>query len=493
MRRHDTIKPLAINAPGRKALAPNNKRAALDASTPTPDRETQPPTIWVMTALALWALIAVLRIQVARIVPFDAIVGAVLGTMLLFRFLPGVTKRRGGPRWKLNAPRLWYVAMGGLMCAGMISGLHASDFKLWIIELVTLLYLGLMLIALDFFSTGRVETMLRLGGWAFAGVCALCGSVAALHLFFGVQITFFFEVAYLSSKLTDKFTGLMRFANQWSGYFVAMFPLLLAISFEEKRSLPRAVLIGCIILGALTVPASGSRSGIFLMVAQAAGFITMLSLLNRNGQAFKRLTYIAFFVSVLGLTASMALEATSDNPIITRSLGAFDLVFEQQSVSDEWRDYNWRAAMTEFGKHPIIGIGLGTFELLYDRHEVHSSYLSFAAETGLLGVSIYIFLLTLPLLMILRALGLSIVHGRVDPMLIALLMAVSTQLLFAVHHNNTRHRHVWTILMMGMLYAQVVTARIRAETMMRQRANLQNRTRLRRPPQRHPRKTDAVA
>jgi hypothetical protein len=411
---------------------------------------------WVGLAAALWFTMPLLKIQVSRIIPFDAISGLLLVALVVGKLLGG---RKG--RFALQGSPLFYLALAGLICAGLVSGLNAFEAEIWIIEVLTFLYLCVMMLSMDMFSSGRLERFLRVGSWTFAAICGLTGVVATMHLLGGPKLDWFFELSRRGA--TDKFTGLMRFSNQWSGYFVTMFPLLLALAFSHLKPWQRPVLLGCALLGILTVPASGSRSGLFLLAGELVTFLGLYMAFNRSDKTLKRLIYLGIFSALLGVAYVGLIDQLDDSPIVRRSFGAFELVFEQEQFSDDWRDYNWRAAMTEFAKHPVIGIGLGTFELFYDRHEIHSTYLSFLTETGVLGFVCYITLLLLPTVQLVRSLLAHVARGRTNVMLLALLVALGSQLLFAIHHNNARHRHVWALLLFGMLYAEVSLTHLKAE------------------------------
>ncbi len=444
---------------------------------------------WTVIAVLLWTLISVLKVQVARMTPFDAMALALLGGLLLHRFV-GRGRKAPPERWRAALPGYYYLMMGALICAGLLSGLNATDLQLWSVEIFTFLYLLGMLWALDLFTKDRIDRFLDLGGWTFAALFAACGTVATVFLLGGPQLGFFYETGLdgLSPKMT--FTGPMRFPNQWAGYFLAVFPLLLALNFKPLSRWQRAALLVCTLLGFVTIPASGSRSGMFLTVAEIGGFALLYMILSRSGHLLMRVVTISLFVIALGGTYWLLFDQASDSPILVRSLGAFDLVFEQESLADRWREYNWLAAMSEFGKHPFIGMGLGTFERFYDKHEVHSSYLSFAAETGVAGLIPYLVLVAVPLLSLVRALAAYASRGKADVMLIALTLAIVSQLAFAIHHNNTRHRHVWLLLFCGTVYAELALVRLGA-ALAQERARRPAPTRSRREATRHrPEATD---
>jgi O-antigen ligase len=425
--------------------------------------------LWVLVAALLWALVGALKLQVGRVIPFDALALIILCFVVFVRIVPVAGTRGTVAAWKPSANGLFYLSMSGLIFASVLSGLHAAEVTIWALEVCTFVYLALMLVSVDMFTSGQQERFLRIGAWVFAGLCGVFGVLAVAYLLGAPKAYLFYEFSAIRGY-TEKFTGLMRYANQWSGYFVGVFPLTLALIFETKTPWKRILLLACAVLGAATVPSSGSRSGIFLLVFQTASFVGLYIMLSRKGRVLTRVVYVALFAVAAGSAYFLTFEVLGDSAIVQRSFGAFELVFEQEEFADSWRTYNWNAAWNEWLEHPIIGMGLGTFEIYYDKHEIHSSYLSFLAETGFLGVVFYVAVVAIPTLQLCRALAAGAARGHTDIWVIALLVAVGTQIIFAIHHNNSRHRHVWLVLLMASVYAEVAIGRIRAELRERTRA-----------------------
>jgi hypothetical protein len=418
--------------------------------------------MWLVMAAALWAAVGALKMQVGRVIPFDALAMILLIFAVFIRVFPVRGTAAIAARWRPSGSKVFYMAVAALVLAGLLSGIHAAEVTIWAVEVATFFYIAMMLVALDMFTHDQVRRFLRVGGWVFAFLCGFFGILSVSNLLGGPKAFWFYEFSPVRGY-TEKFTGMMRYANQWSGYFVGVFPLVLALIFETKTPWKRVLLMSCAVVGAATVPASGSRSGIFLLVFQTAGFLIMYAMLSRSGKAMSRMVYL-FLFGIAGTAAYLlTYEVLGDSAIIQRSLGAFELVFEQEEFADSWRTYNWNLAWNEWLDHPLIGMGLGTFELFYDKHEIHSSYLSFLAETGLMGVTPYILLIVIPVVQMSRALTYGAARGRTDIWLIALLVAVGTQVIFAIHHNNTRHRHVWVMLLLGSLYAEVAIRRLKFE------------------------------
>ena len=430
--------------------------------------------LWLVMAALLWAAMGALKLQVGRVIPFDALVLVLLAFAVFLRVVPVRGTRAIAQRWTPSGSRGFYLAVGCLVLAGLLSGIHAAEFEIWAVEVATFFYIGLMLVAVDMFTHDQVQRFLRVGGWVFAGACGVFGLIALTSLLGGPKAYWFYEFSPVRGY-TEKFTGLMRFANQWSGYFVGVFPLLLALIFETKTPWKRVLLLVCAAAGAITVPASGSRSGIFLLVFSVAGFLVMYALLSRSGKAMSRMAYLVLFGIAGAAVYFLTYDVLGDSAIVQRSFGSFQLVFQEEAFADSWRTYNWTAAWNEWLEHPVVGMGLGTFELFYDKHEVHSSYLSFLAETGALGFIPYVCVIVIPLVQMGRALTYGAARGRTDIWLVALLVAVGTQIIFAIHHNNTRHRHVWVMLLLGSLYAEVAVRRLRHELQAQRAAKDQQR------------------
>ncbi len=404
----------------------------------------------------MWILVPLLKIQIARITLFDLLALVMLGYFFLERFLPWLRPRS----WVFSANPIFYLSFVGLLIASLASGLNALDAEFWGIELLTFVYILLMLLRSDVFCGQKADRMVVIGAWAFAAICLITGIAACLDLFFGFRILWFYDNPINSRSF--KFSGLQRYPNQWSGYFVTMFPLLIALSVRKSPPWHKILLVACIAFGVMTIPASGSRSGIFLLLAETGGFFLLYLLLSRSQNLVSRVVYMAGFALLLLAGYVFLFDQLNEIGIARRSFLAFDLV-ESQSIADDWRSYNWNLALDMFADHPFAGIGLGTFELYGDKHEVHSSYLSFLAETGMFGFLAYVVAVFLPFVQLCRALLAQIARSKPDLMLIALIIAVVSQFAFAIHHNNTRHRHAWLILFIGMLYAEYALAKLRFE------------------------------
>lgn len=425
--------------------------------------------------MTLWALMPLLRAQISRVTLYDVLV-LVLAAVLFWRRLRAW---RGASTQ--SAGRGFYLLYLGMLCGGLASGLAADDLSLWLFELSSWSYLGLMMWTLDQFSRGRFARFLRLGAWTFAVISLVTGLVASLQLLGIYKWELFWDLNRKNQSV--RFIGLTRYANQWSGYCVMMFPLLLAYGSSARQRWKRWFLLGSGLLGFMSVLASGSRSGTFLFLAEIAGFVPLYLMLNRSGKLLGRLLLLLALLSTLIAGWALLAEDVNESPIARRSLGALWLV-EEGEFSDDWRDYNREAAWHEFTRSPLLGLGLGNFERLYDLHEVHSSYVSVLAEAGLLAFVPYCLLLLLICGKLVQALLVSVAHRKIEPVVLALCLILVSALSFGVHHNTLRQRYIWSMYLCCLLYGRDFLLGMRLELAQRRhqrRQHTQQRLALGRP------------
>ncbi|MDD5505782.1 MAG: O-antigen ligase family protein [Candidatus Omnitrophica bacterium] len=76
----------------------------------------------------------------------------------------------------------------------------------------------------------------------------------------------------------------------------------------------------------------------------------------------------------------------------------------QPSFSTAMRWNYWKDTVAIIQTHPLMGVGLGNFNLAYSRYS-HNSYLQIWAETGILGITAFIWLVMLILRFSLKNLG----------------------------------------------------------------------------------------
>lgn len=116
-------------------------------------------------------------------------------------------------------------------------------------------------------------------------------------------------------------------------------------------------------------------------VAFVTGFIVFIFIRNRQVQ---KIRYGTIFVGTLGLVLPFAAE---------RCLDLFGKNKQIPVSSWEWRTSLWKNMIEAVQEHPIIGHGYGMFDYNVG-FGAHNDYLRIVYETGFLGLTMYLLLLT---------------------------------------------------------------------------------------------------
>jgi len=432
---------------------------------------------WIVWVALVWGLMPMLRLEAARVVAYDGVILAAAGYLVL-DILVGSrfrASRGAGRRWRLTGDARvygWYLI---LIFAGLISGMNTVSLVPWGIELATFVYLLIMLLVLDAVGSLNLERFITIGVYVFAGISIVTGVASILSLA-GVH-RFEMFMARQGTGYGDKFTGFARSPNQWASYFLSFFPFLIGISFRVK-GWRRWFLVAAALLGAFTIPASGSRTGVVLLLLEGGGMVALFLVLARHISVTRRVLLVAAVAAGTMLTYALVFTTLDKFWVVRRALSGFDYVSGEQSIGTDWRARNWRWALQEIEKHPFIGMGLGTFHLFYDRHEVHSSYLSLWAEAGPMAVLAYIGLQISLLVHSVRAL-VSAWRWRLDTTLLAaVVVALLGQTVMGFTHTLTRARNVAVTYWLVFAYSQYMLVQVQGLVAQQQRRNAEHRAAL---------------
>lgn len=158
---------------------------------------------------------------------------------------------------------------------------------------------------------------------------------------------------------------------------VAISLSLYAVAISGRRSVYLSLflgLAGLVLVFVVVLKRNRARVGVALLIS--LGFLWLLY--TRAGDFLPRGNFFQARVGMIGSRLQSATDAFSG-----ASEGGF-MAMQAEGI---------RAA---FHAHPILGIGWGTFhkfDLNPSRHEVHSTPLKFLAETGVVGLALYLAML----------------------------------------------------------------------------------------------------
>ncbi|XHY20680.1 O-antigen ligase family protein [Vibrio sp. TBRI6] len=216
----------------------------------------------------------------------------------------------------------------------------------------------------------KIATLIILAGSLIA-IVALYNSAAGIGLVEGSRVTIGRQ---LGSVLGDP--------NDLS--LVLMFPLAFALSFATTKGIGFSRLLGAIglVLAMSAVIATQSRGGLLGSVAVFGIF----------GLRLIRSKSLLIMIAIIGLSLLFAVAGISDR----QSGGAAE---EGIDASAMGRLYAWEAAFKMAIDNPLTGVGLNNFYANYYfysphwdglNHAVHSTWFGVLAETGFLGLAVFV-------------------------------------------------------------------------------------------------------
>ena len=216
----------------------------------------------------------------------------------------------------------------------------------------------------------KIATLIILAGSLIA-IVALYNSAAGIGLVEGSRVTIGRQ---LGSVLGDP--------NDLS--LVLMFPLAFALSFATTKGIGFSRLLGAIglVLAMSAVIATQSRGGLLGSVAVFGIF----------GLRLIRSKSLLIMIAIIGLALLFAVAGISDR----QSGGAAE---EGIDASAMGRLYAWEAAFKMAIDNPLTGVGLNNFYANYYfysphwdglNHAVHSTWFGVLAETGFLGLAVFV-------------------------------------------------------------------------------------------------------
>ncbi len=323
-----------------------------------------------------------------------------LGLLVLTWFLHGAVKQ------DLRLRDAWLLAPVGLLIVVLLlSASIAPVVQLGLKEVIKWIEFSIVLVlGASLLKTPRdvlaVSAMLLLAGTAEAlyGLSQTGGGTG--------------PIGYLLNGSVLRAYGHFGQPNPFAAYgamtVVLATGLVVALLFRTPRSLLRpwglALLLAlCIAMAAII--ASFSRSAL-LAVAAA----TIVTLAAHGGRALWLLGLGGSLATLLAMLGTLDLLPT----FITNRLGiVFDYltIFDARQViltSDNFaivqRMAIWQSAWEMFLNNPVLGVGTGNFNAAYPSYALlgwpqlpghaHNYYLNLLAETGALGLSAYMLLLT---------------------------------------------------------------------------------------------------
>lgn len=249
-------------------------------------------------------------------------------------------------------------------------------------------YILLFFISFDIFS--RKNKKLKLLFFFFITSIALLFADAAFQWITGKDFIRGFKIENLRACFSN--------ANDFAGYLISVLPVIFCICFTRFKNIKpykilifKLILVGLFVFGLLSLGMAFSRG------ALVAYLVSMLFLLIAGIVSFKRTGKMKVFTGVILAFFSIALLAIIFIKPLGQKFTSLQLGFSASSA----RFYQWQEALLIIEDFPVLGTGPNTYTEVASKYVIngeegvypHNSYLQAAAETGILGLAAFIWVL----------------------------------------------------------------------------------------------------
>ena len=242
--------------------------------------------------------------------------------------------------------------------------------------------------------------------------------------------------------------GTFEDPNLFSSYLVISFCFLLMsriVNPKAWKTVSAVVILASMVL-------TGSRA---VIPAVLAGLLVAVFTARGERVARRQLWRMTILGMALVTTAFLVWNPTTSLESVSR------IFTSENTAASDARIELWSVAWKMWQEHPVLGVGIGQYQAVADQYVfggvaniAHNTYLSFLAETGLVGFVIF---MSLPVVIVVRVVR-SKRHGNVFAPLLALsLAAVSVQ---ALTLNLENSRALWALLGISAAFCDVAARKV---------------------------------
>jgi putative inorganic carbon (hco3(-)) transporter len=364
-------------------------------------------------------------------------------------------------------PAMPWIA--GLLVVQILSTLTALDPTDAAASLGTFFVEGIGLYLL-ITNTVRSPELLRAVIWVLLVVGAGLGALSFFQEITQTYGTSYFGFAQTEAAATGVTeTGIARLAgpigekNRYAQIMLMLIPLAVLQFTGERHRWLRVAALGCALLAAIATALTFSRGA-----ALAAGVILVAMVALR----YVRVSHLVAAAALIAVVL-IAVPAYGTRLASLADLGA--LLSDEPASAQTDNSLLSRAtenltALRVFADHPVLGVGPGQFPAYYrdyadeigvsvraaDR-EAHNLYLGLAAETGILGLTMFLAAVAATLVQLARARARALA-SRPDlaAMAAGFMLALVGYLASGLFLHLSYARYFWLILALGGAAAAVI-------------------------------------
>jgi len=296
----------------------------------------------------------------------DDLIVAVIGFSWLARM--AINKELGlFLRTPLNRPIAYYilVCVASTLLGALFGRLNLSTGLLYVLKYFE--YVLIYFMVVNYFKDRK---QLKTFVWAMLLTCLIVSVISLTQIPQGERISAPFE-------------GKVGEPNTYGGYLVFMMSLATGLALMEESLRNRLVAFSLVILFSIPLLYTQSRSSYLAAIPAVLSFLWLS----------KRKQWIPPVLLLVGLLLPfMAPKVTKDRVsyTFTQGIGRPDVVTVagvQLDSSTSARIMSWDEALRDLSQHPVLGFGVTGYRF------VDAQYVRVAAETGFLGLLIFLLLI----------------------------------------------------------------------------------------------------
>lgn len=270
-------------------------------------------------------------------------------------------------RTPLNRPIAYYmtVCVASTLLGALFGRLDLKTGFLFVLKYFEYVLIYFM-VANYFKDRKQMKTFV----WVMLLTCLIVSIVSMTHIPEG-------------GRISAPFEGKVGEPNTFGGYLVFMMSIATGLALMEESLRNRLIAFFLVILFSIPLLYTQSRSSYLAAIPAVLSFLWLS----------KRKQWIPPVLLLVGLLLPfMAPKVTKDRVsyTFTQGIGRPDSVTVagvQLDTSTSARIQSWQEAMTDMVQHPVLGFGVTGYRF------VDAQYIRVAAETGFLGLLIFLLLL----------------------------------------------------------------------------------------------------
>ncbi|MEP6651728.1 MAG: O-antigen ligase family protein [Myxococcales bacterium] len=359
---------------------------------------------------------------------------------------------RGGVGFKISPPWTNPIAFPFMMLlfAGVLSLLGNPFAFDGLPELMIMAYLFLLMhVIYDFCGTPE-DALYAYRAWYLTGIAFILLATYGVV----VQLTGGTSFLMMGPRLMVTFFN----PNQTGSFILATaFLFLDRASHPLTTRLRRLANLALVLCSVLAGYFTASRATV---LGGAVGLVIFLAV--RRVRISAILAVAAMLIAGnFGMSVFQQQDEHTANLYNTRYSEGLDT----DSRSAEGRLENWQTGFDAFARSPVVGIGFGTLYLqspptMGESYQVHNTYISFLAETGILGFGALLGIIVLVTRACIQ--GLRLARGTpYEDHMVALIPALAALAVFNIFHYGVRARHLWLVIALILAFHRLA-ARYRA-------------------------------